>query len=84
MEREKAMNLKGRLEKLEAEITSADEDQICVVLHGSDCKADREKAVGSFVSRHGFEPKKFMNILLCSAEDGLSVCGCQAEEVRPV
>ena len=75
-----AMNLKGRLEKLEAAAPMKG-GNFCQVVHHEDCKRDRVAAIAEYVEKYGHEPENFINVLIISPETKQSICGCKSELV---
>lgn len=75
------MNLKGRLEKLEA--VAPDSKEIpCMVAHHTNCAEDRAKAVDAYRAAHGHDPADFIDILFVSPETKQSICGCPLNQFR--
>lgn len=72
------MNLKSRVEKLEAASPHSAGDY-CVVMHGDDCQASKAEAVTRFVAMHGCAPKSFINVIAIDTETKRAMCGCAGD-----
>lgn len=72
------MNLKNRIEKLEAAAPHS-AGSYCLVIHGDDCQASKAEAVMKFVAMHGYEPQNFINILSIDMETKREMCGCKEQ-----
>ena len=71
------MNLKSRIEKLEAAIPTNIECY-CLVAHGEDCQASKAEAVTRFVEKHGYAPQNFINIIGIDTKTKKAICGCES------
>jgi hypothetical protein len=80
-----ALNLKTRLEKLEATAPAAAVNY-CLVTHrpGIDCEQVKAEAIASYVEQYGCEPgpDHFIDIyLVAPAGSGPQTCACRSDEV---
>lgn len=73
------MNLKSRIEKLEA-ATPASIEHYCLVVHGEDCQASKAEAVTMFVAKHGFAPQNFINVIGIETKTKKAICGCESDQ----
>ena len=73
------MNLKSRVEKLEA-ATSHIAGSYCLVIHGDDYHASKAEAVTEFLARYGYEPVNFIDVTFIGADTRRSICDCSDDE----
>lgn len=79
-----ALNLKTRLEKLEA-VVPASAMNFCVVVHhpGEDCEQTRAAAIAAYIQQNGHapHPDRFMHMHFISPDTKRPICGCADKEV---
>lgn len=75
-----ALNLKGRLEKLEATVPVSSMNY-CTVIHrpGVDCNQTKAAAIATYIEENGHEPTpdQMIHIHLISPETKRSGCACK-------